>query len=48
VWQQPISDPFSFGVPNTCRVASLQSKVVVVGWAKAGVLQDFYGVLTGF
>jgi hypothetical protein len=47
-WQQPISDPFSFGLSTTCRVASLQSKVIVVGWAKAGVLQDFYGVLTGF
>ena len=46
-WQQPMASPFSFGPQATCRVASLNQKVVVVGWAKAGVLQDFYGELTG-
>jgi hypothetical protein len=46
-WQQPITDPLSFGGSATCRIASLHQKVVIVGWAKAGVLQDFYGDLTG-
>jgi hypothetical protein len=46
-WLQPIADPFSFGGSTTCRIASLHQQVVVVGWAKEGVLQDFYGDLTG-
>jgi hypothetical protein len=46
-WQQPIAGPFSFGVSTTCRVASIHQKVIVVGWAQVGVLQDYYGDLTG-
>jgi hypothetical protein len=46
-WQQPMADPFSFGGSTTCEMAALHQRVVVVGWAKAGVLQDFYGDLTG-
>jgi hypothetical protein len=46
-WQQPIADPFSFGVPSFCRMASIHQKVIVVGWAKKGVLEDYYGDLTG-
>ena len=46
-WQQPLAPPFSFGGSNVCRVASLHEKVVVVGWAKEGVLADYYGDLNG-
>ena len=46
-WQQPMATPFSFGGSATCEVAALHQRVVIVGWAKAGVLQDFYGDLTG-
>ena len=45
-WQRPIADPFSFG-GSTCAIAAIHQKVVVVGWAKAGVLRDFYGTLSG-
>ncbi len=46
-WQQPMASQFSFGGSTTCEVAALHQRVVVVGWAKPGVLQDFYGDLTG-
>ena len=46
-WQQPMAAPFSFAGSATCQIAALHQRVVVVGWAKAGVLQDFYGDLTG-
>lgn len=46
-WQQPMTDTFSFGVPAPCRMASLGGHVIVVGWLKSGVLEDFYGDLTG-
>ncbi len=46
-WQQPMANQFSFGGSTTCEVAALHQRVVVVGWAKAGILQDFYGDLTG-
>ena len=46
-WQQPMAAPFSFAGSTTCEIAALHQRVVVVGWAKAEVLQDFYGDLTG-
>jgi len=46
-WQQPMANPFSFGGSSTCQIASLHQRVVVVGWAKPGVLEGFYGDLTG-
>jgi hypothetical protein len=42
-----MTDTFSFGVPAPCRMASLGGHVIVVGWLKSGVLEDFYGDLTG-
>ena len=46
-WQQPMAPSFSFGGSATCEVAALHQRVVIVGWAGAGVLQAFYGDLTG-
>ncbi|MGD0861336.1 MAG: hypothetical protein ABSA21_01060 [Candidatus Limnocylindrales bacterium] len=46
-WQQPGGTAPSFGVATTCGVASIGSRVIVVGWSKPGILQDFYGDLTG-
>jgi hypothetical protein len=42
-----MANPFSFGGSSTCQIASLHQRVVVVGWAKPGVLEGFYGDLTG-
>jgi hypothetical protein len=48
IWQQPASSVFYFGVPNAYGVASSGGHVVIVGWSKAGILQAYFGDLTGF
>jgi hypothetical protein len=46
-WQQPMAGQFSFGGSATCSAAALHQRVVVVGWSKPGVLQAYFGDLTG-
>ena len=47
-WQAPGGSSVAFGgTATTCGVASIGGRVVVVGWSKDGVLQAFFGDLTG-
>jgi hypothetical protein len=46
-WQQPGGVSPSFVAGTTCQMASTGGHVVVAGWTKDGVLQVYFGDLTG-
>jgi hypothetical protein len=46
-WQQPGADKFGFDADTTCRIASTQGRVVIVGWADTGVPRAFSGTVNG-
>ncbi len=46
-WQMPAVSKFGFDGASTCRMATSQGKVVIIGWARDGVLRAFYGTVNG-
>ncbi len=46
-WLRPASSPLAFGGSNSCRIASIGSQIVVVGWEAKGQLKDYYGTFVG-
>ncbi len=42
-WQRPTSESITFAGSQTCAIASIGSRVVIVGWESAGALKDYFG-----
>jgi hypothetical protein len=46
-WRKPASDPVDFPGARTSGIASLGSRVVIVGWEGPGALKDYMGTFSG-
>ena len=44
-WRQPTSEPVAFPASKSCAIASLGSRIVIVGWEAPGALKDYLGKL---
>jgi cell division septation protein DedD len=44
-WRKPTSDPVAFVASRSCAIASLGTKIVIVGWDAPGALKDYLGKL---
>ena len=42
-WQRPTSESITFAGSQTCAIASIGNRVVIVGWENAGALKDYFG-----
>jgi len=42
-WRKPASDPVLFAGAKTCILASLNNRLVIVGWDGPGALKDYVG-----
>jgi hypothetical protein len=46
-WRKPVADPVSFAGSPSCAIASLGSRLIVVGWDGPGALKDYLGKFAG-
>ncbi|MGA2514204.1 MAG: hypothetical protein ABSG37_11380 [Candidatus Limnocylindrales bacterium] len=42
-WGRPASESITFAGSQTCTIASIGNRVVIVGWEGAGALKDYFG-----
>jgi hypothetical protein len=44
-WRKPATNPVLFAGAKTCVLASLNNRLVIVGWDGPGALKDYLGRL---